>query len=71
MAKPLKYPQLAQVEVGRTFNLADGESAPGVRRKANEYGKRSGKHFLVEDVFPNGVNVTRLPVTDSELPGAA
>lgn len=70
MARPFSYPEVAALEVGQVCDVLAPVSE--VRRKSGLYGKRNNKRFRIDRWEGSEVcRVTRLPVTDAELPSAA
>lgn len=71
MARKFSYPEVAALAEGASCVVNAPVSE--VKRKCAQYGIRNNKRFKVVDEgnpAPSAI-VTRLPVTDAELPSAA
>lgn len=73
MARKFSYEAVTTLAEGEACAVHDYVST--VKRKVALYGARNGKRFDVRNTTPPETlaietTVTRLPVTDSELPGA-
>lgn len=67
MARPFSYPEVAALEVGQAARVDDNPTA--IRRKVNEYAKRSEKLFSIARLSGcQSALVTRLEITNVELP---
>lgn len=73
MARPFSYPEVAALEIGQSCEVR--APASEVKRKVALYAIRNGRRFTVirqkSSEAPEWALVTRLPVTDTELPSAA
>ena len=69
--RPFSYPEVVALEIGQSCGVC--APASEVKRKVAQYAARNNKRFKVFDEgnpAPSAI-VTRLPVTDTELPSAA